>query len=76
MNFNKILYIFQVHKIDTRTDQQKTDDLLEEYLSALAIKKSNEDVDKDIRSRLDNLRGIDSSKVKSLSSQSISVSDY
>ncbi|XP_001607524.2 abscission/NoCut checkpoint regulator isoform X1 [Nasonia vitripennis] len=53
-----------IHQVDTRTDQEKTDDLIKEYLEILEISKASGEIDTDIQARLDNLRGIDSSKHK------------
>ncbi|KAL7307993.1 hypothetical protein TKK_0000081 [Trichogramma kaykai] len=55
-----------VYQADTRSDQQKADDLITEYLGALALNKNTEEaasnIDQVIQSRLDRLRGVDSSK--------------
>lgn len=45
-----------IHRVDTRTDQQKTDDLLQEYLEQLELTASG-DPDKDIEARLRALQG-------------------
>lgn len=55
--------VLQINAVDTRTTQEKTDDLIREYLERLEISKTSDQLDKDIQARLDNLRGIDSSKV-------------
>lgn len=54
---------FQLHQVDTRTNQEKSDDLIKEYLDRLDISKASDTANSDIQARLDNLRGIDSSKV-------------
>lgn len=52
-----------MNSIDTRTAHEKTDDLIREYLERLEISKNSDQLDKDIQARLDNLRGVDTSKV-------------
>ncbi|XP_058796390.1 abscission/NoCut checkpoint regulator-like isoform X1 [Phymastichus coffea] len=53
-----------LNKVDTRTPEQKTNDLISEYLDRLEISKASEKTDDDIKARLDALRGVDSSKYK------------
>lgn len=43
-------------KLDTRSDQQKCDDLLSQYLAECEIEDKKATVDKDIRQRLDKLK--------------------
>ncbi|XP_076241516.1 abscission/NoCut checkpoint regulator [Calliopsis andreniformis] len=45
-----------VHHVDTRTDQQKTDDLIQEYLGQLELSSGNDPVS-EIQSRLSSLQG-------------------
>lgn len=45
-----------VHHVDTRTDQQKTDDLIQEYLEQLKLSSANDSVT-EIQSRLRALQG-------------------
>lgn len=59
-NFNEENY-FQIHRVDGRTDQEKTDDLIKEYLERLKLSSEN-DRDKDIEGRLRALQDINNSK--------------
>ncbi|KAJ8664974.1 hypothetical protein QAD02_006636 [Eretmocerus hayati] len=59
---NAIPKPMDINQVDTRTPQQKSDDLIQEYLERLEISKNDEKTNDDIRKRLDVLRGIDSSK--------------
>ncbi|XP_043258416.1 abscission/NoCut checkpoint regulator [Colletes gigas] len=45
-----------IHQVDTRTDQQKTEDLIQEYLQQLELTSGNDPVN-DIQSRLRSLQG-------------------
>lgn len=47
---------FQIHQVDTRTDQEKTDDLIQEYLAQLELSSAN-DPCKEIEEKLNSLRG-------------------
>lgn len=58
-NFNEENY-FQIHRVDGRTDQEKTDDLIKEYLEKLEL--SENDRDKEIEERLQMLQDINNSK--------------
>lgn len=58
-NFNEENY-FQIHQVDGRTDQEKTDDLIKEYLEKLEL--SENDRDKEIEERLQMLQDINNSK--------------
>lgn len=49
-------------KLDTRSDQQKCDDLLNQYLAECEIESKTATVDKDIRQRLDKLKDTTTSK--------------
>ncbi|XP_033215289.1 abscission/NoCut checkpoint regulator isoform X2 [Belonocnema kinseyi] len=53
-----------MHYVDTRTDQEKTDDLIKEYLERLELSGRNDPVS-EIQSRLDHLKGFDPSKSSS-----------
>ncbi|KOX81287.1 Zinc finger FYVE domain-containing protein 19 [Melipona quadrifasciata] len=46
-----------IHQVDTRTDQQKTDDLIQEYLKQLELSSSSDSVS-EIQARLKSLQGI------------------
>ncbi|KOC69461.1 Zinc finger FYVE domain-containing protein 19 [Habropoda laboriosa] len=46
-----------IHEVDNRTDQQKTDDLLQEYLEQLELSSSS-DSDTEIQSRLRSLQDV------------------
>ncbi|XP_003694443.1 abscission/NoCut checkpoint regulator [Apis florea] len=46
-----------IHQVDIRTDQQKTDDLIEEYLKQLELSSSSDSVS-EIQTRLRSLQGI------------------
>ncbi|XP_011502524.1 PREDICTED: abscission/NoCut checkpoint regulator [Ceratosolen solmsi marchali] len=63
------------HQIDIRTNQQKTDDLINEYLERINIAKSDDKTDSNIQARLDNLRGVDSSKYAKQSISDIEIDD-
>lgn len=52
----------QIHQVDTRTDQQKTDDLIQEYLAQLDLSSTN-DPCKEIQERLSSLRDKDDKAV-------------
>ncbi|XP_011302591.1 abscission/NoCut checkpoint regulator isoform X2 [Fopius arisanus] len=51
-----------VYKFDTRSDDQKSDDLIREYMERLELSKHDAQVDEDIDRRLSKLKGIDPSK--------------
>lgn len=51
-----LCYRTQIHQVDTRTDQQKTDDLIQEYLEQLEL-SSGSDPASEIQSRLRSLQG-------------------
>lgn len=46
-----------IHHVDTRTDQQKTDDLIKEYMEQLELTSSTSSID-EIQARLRSLQGI------------------
>lgn len=50
--------VVNIYQVDTRTDQQKTDDLIQEYLAQLDLSSSN-DPCKEIQGRLSSLRDED-----------------
>ncbi|XP_012224197.1 abscission/NoCut checkpoint regulator isoform X2 [Linepithema humile] len=50
--------IINIHQLDTRTDQEKTDDLIQEYLAQLEL-PSTSDPFKEIQERLNSLRDED-----------------
>ncbi|XP_046822703.1 abscission/NoCut checkpoint regulator isoform X1 [Vespa crabro] len=62
-----------IHQVDSRTDQEKTDDLIKEYLERLKL-SSKSNADKEIEARLRALQDINNSK--SNSSQSHSCNDF
>lgn len=51
-----------VHQTDTRSDQEKSDDLIQEYMERLELAKHDAETDEDIARRLDKLKGMDPSK--------------
>lgn len=55
-------YEFQIHQVDTRTDQEKTDDLIQEYLAQLELSSTN-DPCKEVQEKLNSLRGEDNKTV-------------
>lgn len=57
------LHRFQIHRVDTRTDQQKTDDLIQEYLQQLELPSDNDPV-REVESRLRQLQGLDDTRKK------------
>ncbi|KAF7398687.1 hypothetical protein HZH66_006584 [Vespula vulgaris] len=62
-----------IHQVDSRTDQEKTDDLIKEYLEKIKLSSKN-DPDKEIEARLRALQDINNSK--SNSSQSHNYNDF
>ncbi|XP_031848533.1 uncharacterized protein LOC116433996 isoform X2 [Nomia melanderi] len=52
-----------IHRVDTRTDQQKTDDLIQEYLQQLELPSDNDPV-REVESRLRKLQGLDDTRKK------------
>lgn len=46
-----------MQQVDTRTDQQKTDDLIQEYLNQLELSSGSDSVS-EIQARLRSLQGI------------------
>ncbi|XP_015122061.1 abscission/NoCut checkpoint regulator isoform X1 [Diachasma alloeum] len=51
-----------VCKVDTRSDQEKSDDLIREYMERLELSKHDAQTDDDIERRLNKLKGMDPSK--------------
>lgn len=51
----------QVHHVDTRSDQQKTDDLIKQYLERLELTSKN-DPAQDIEQKLNALKGTNPQK--------------
>jgi hypothetical protein len=58
----KTIFI-KFQKIDQKTNRVEPDDLMNECLERIKISKCDDQTDSKIRARLDNLRGVDSSKV-------------
>lgn len=50
-------YFVQMNQVDTRTDQQKADDLIQEYLEQLELSSGSDSVS-EMQARLRSLQGI------------------
>lgn len=53
----QLLYCLQIHQVDVRTNQQKADDLIQEYLGQLELSSGSDSVS-EIESRLRSLQGV------------------